>query len=82
MLSRFLPRAVSFVTCVCNCIFFISHHFPAHLTLQIFLKGSQYDFLFYRYIQEDNIMKIFDIFSDLCRNGHLNKTVIKINPFF
>jgi len=60
----------------------MSHRFPAHLTLQIFFKGSQYNLLFYRSIQEDNIVKIYDIFSDPCRNGHLSKTAIKVNPFF
>lgn len=73
-MQNFLPRALSFVTSVFNCIFFISHPFPAHLTIQIFLKGSQYVFHLYRYIQEDKNLKIFYIFSDLCRNGHLNKT--------
>lgn len=77
MLSRFLPRALSFVTSVFNGILFISHNFPAQLTLQIFLKESQYVLhigTFYRYIQEDKNMSIFDIFSDLCRNGRLSKT--------
>lgn len=47
-----------------------------------FLKGSLYYLLFYGYIQEDNIIKISDIFSDLCRNGHVKRLWLKEPCFF